>query len=198
MSALHYSSLSQISELLRTKQISPFELVESHLNRISVLQPKLNAFVHLDSDFARAAAKSAAEQLAQNTPLGPLHGIPVTVKSCIEATGWPVPAGSLLRTNEPPSRTAPIIERLRDAGAILLGSTNTPEFLMAYETDNRVSGRTANPWNLAHSSGGSSGGEAAAIASRRSFGGIGSDGGGFLCVPPPFFGICRVTTHPPR
>src|SRR5215471_8214368 len=112
MSALHYSSIAQISELLRTKQISPLELVESQFNRISTLQPKLNAFVHLDAGSARAAAKSTAQQVIRNKPLGPLHGIPLTVKSCIEVAGWPVPAGSLLRANEVPSRTAPIVERL--------------------------------------------------------------------------------------
>jgi len=198
MSALHYSSIAQISELLRTKQISPLELVESQFNRISTLQPKLNAFVHLDAGSARAAAKSTAQQVIRNKPLGPLHGIPLTVKSCIEVAGWPVPAGSLLRANEIPSRTAPIVERLLASGAILLGSTNTPEFLMAYETDNRVSDRTSNPWSLAHSSGGSSGGEAAAIASGCSFGGIGSDGGGSIRVPAHFCGICGLKPTPGR
>jgi Asp-tRNA(Asn)/Glu-tRNA(Gln) amidotransferase A subunit family amidase len=198
MPALHYSSIAQISELLRAKQISPLELVDLHLNRISTLQPKLNAFVHLNADAAHTAAISATEQLARNKPLSPLHGIPITVKSCIEVAGWPVPAGSLLRANEIPSRTAPIVERLRNAGAILLGNTNTPEFLMAYETDNRVSGRTSNPWKLAYSSGGSSGGEAAAIASGCSFGGIGSDGGGSIRVPAHFCGICGLKPTPGR
>ncbi len=198
MSALHYSSIAQISEVFRAKQISPLELLNSQLERIAALQPKLNAFVHLDTDSARAAAKSATEQRVRNESLSPLHGIPLTVKSCIEVAGWPVPAGSLLRANEIPSRSAPIVERLRAAGAILVGSTNTPEFLMAYETNNRVSGPTSNPWNLAHSSGGSSGGEAAAIASGCSFGGIGSDGGGSIRVPAHFCGICGLKPTPGR
>jgi len=198
MSALHYSSIAQLSRLLRTKQISPLELVESQLNRVETLEPKLNAFVHIDRDAARAAAKSATQQLSSNESLGPLHGIPVTVKSCIEVRNWPVPAGSRLRAHAIPSRTAPIVERFRAAGAILLGSTNTPEFLMAYETDNRVSGRTSNPWNPAYSAGGSSGGEAAAIASGCSFGGIGSDGGGSIRVPAHFCGICGLKPTPGR
>jgi Asp-tRNA(Asn)/Glu-tRNA(Gln) amidotransferase A subunit family amidase len=198
MSPLHYSSISEISALFRTKQISPLELLESHLDRTVSLQPKLNAFVHLDADAARSAAKSATQRLAKNEPLGPLHGIPVTVKSCIEVAGWPVPAGSLLRKNETPSRSAPIVERLLAAGAVLVGSTNTPEFLMAYETDNRVTGPTSNPWNLAYSSGGSSGGEAAAIASGCSFGGIGSDGGGSIRVPSHFCGVCGLKPTPGR
>jgi Asp-tRNA(Asn)/Glu-tRNA(Gln) amidotransferase A subunit family amidase len=196
MSPFHYSSISEISALFRAKQISPLELLESHLDRIASLQPKLNAFVHLDADAARTAAKSATQQIVKNEPIGPLHGIPVTVKSCIEVVGWPVPAGSLLRKNETPSRSAPIVGRLLAAGAILVGSTNTPEFLMAYETDNRVNGPTSNPWNLAHSSGGSSGGEAAAIASGCSFGGIGSDGGGSIRVPGHFCGICGLKPTP--
>jgi len=198
MAAHHYSPIAQISQLLRAKQISPLELVDSQLNRTTALQPKLNAFVHLDAEAARAAAVFATQQLARNESLGPLHGIPLTVKSCIEVAGWPVPAGSLLRANEIPARSAPLVERLRAAGVILLGSTNTPEFLMAYETTNRVSGRTSNPWNLTRSSGGSSGGEAVAIASGCSYGGIGSDGGGSIRVPAHFCGVCGLKPTPGR
>jgi len=198
MSSLHYASIAEVSTRIRAKQLSPVELLDSQLARIAALQPKLNAFAHLDPDAARAAALSATKQLSRHTPLGPLHGIPVTVKSCIEVDGWPNPAGSLLRANEIPSRSATIVDRLRTAGAILIGSTNTPEFLMAYETDNRLTGRTSNPWNFEHSSGGSSGGEAAAIAAGLSFGGIGSDGGGSIRVPAHFCGICGLKPTPGR
>ena len=195
MSSLHYSSIAQVASLLRTKKISPAELAEAHLSRISALQPKLNAFVHLDAD---AALVTATKLSSNNDADAPLHGIPLTVKSCLEVAGWPVPSGSLLRAKEISDRTAPIVQRLRDAGAILLGSTNTPEFLMAYETDNRITGRTSNPWNPAYSSGGSSGGEAAAIAAGCSFGGIGSDGGGSIRVPAHFCGICGLKPTPGR
>jgi len=198
MSSFHYSSLAHLSDLFRSKQLSPLELFDSQLTRISALQPKLNAFVHLEGDSARAAAKSAAEKLARNEWLGPLHGVPVTVKSCIEVAGLPNPAGSLTRAKETPAHSALIVERLRAAGAILLGTTNTPEFLMAYETDNRLSGPTSNPWNFAYSSGGSSGGEAAGIAAGLSFGGIGSDGGGSVRVPAHFCGICGLKPTPGR
>lgn len=194
MSSLHYASISEIAALLHKKQISSVELLDAQLSRISALQTKLNAFVHFDADAARATAK----KLAENLPAGPLAAIPLTIKSCIEYSGWPVPAGSLLRSKEVPSRTAPIAQRFLNANAILLGSTNTPEFLMAYETDNRVSGRTSNPWNLEYSSGGSSGGEAAAIAAGLSFGGIGSDGGGSIRVPAHFCGICGLKPTPGR
>jgi len=198
MSSLHYASIAEVSELIRAKQISPVELLDSQLARIAALQPKLNAFVHLDPDAARAAALSATDQLSRNTPLAPLNGIPLTIKSCHDVAGWPNPAGSLLRAKEIPSRSATIVDRLRAAGAIIVGTTNTPEFLMAYETDNRLTGRTSNPWNLAHSSGGSSGGEAAAIAAGLSFGGIGSDGGGSIRVPAHFCGICGLKPTPGR
>ncbi|MBS1839571.1 MAG: amidase [Acidobacteria bacterium] len=194
MSSISYSSISQVASLLHSKQISPVELLDAQLSRISDLQPELNAFVQLDADAARAAAR----ELSAKTPAGQLHAIPLTIKSCIEVANWRVPAGSLLRANEIPSRTAPIVERFRNAGAILPGSTNTPEFLMAYETDNRVTGRTNNPWNLDYSAGGSSGGEAAAIAAGLSFGGIGSDGGGSIRVPAHFCGICGLKPTPGR
>jgi Asp-tRNA(Asn)/Glu-tRNA(Gln) amidotransferase A subunit family amidase len=194
MSSVHYASISEIAALLRKKQISPVELLDAQLSRLSALQPKLNAFVHVDAESARAAAK----KLGSNLPSSPLAAIPLTIKSCIEHSGWPVPAGSLLRKNEVPGSTAPLAQRLENANAILLGNTNTPEFLMAYETDNRVSGRTSNPWNLAYSSGGSSGGEAAAVAAGLSFGGIGSDGGGSIRVPAHFCGICGLKPTPGR
>jgi amidase len=194
MSSLHFAPISEIASLLRKKQISPLELLDAQLSRISALQPKLNAFVHLDADSARATAR----KLAGDLPASLLSAIPLTIKSCIERSGWRVPAGSLLRSNEIPSYSAPIAARLENAKAIIVGSTNTPEFLMAYETDNRVSGRTANPWNLAYSSGGSSGGEAAAIAAGLSFGGIGSDGGGSIRVPAHFCGICGLKPTPGR
>ncbi len=128
----------------------------------------------------------------------PLAGIPLTIKSSIDVAGWPCPAGSLLRKEYVPSTNAPLVSRLEDAGAILLGNTNTPEFLMAYETDNALSGKTSNPWNLANSAGGSSGGEAAAIASGFSMGGVGSDGGGSIRVPAHFCGICGLKPTPGR
>jgi Asp-tRNA(Asn)/Glu-tRNA(Gln) amidotransferase A subunit family amidase len=130
--------------------------------------------------------------------LGALHGVPVTVKSCIDVAGWPAAAGSLMRKEYRAATDAPLVARLRGAGAIVLGTTNTAEYLMAYETDNSLSGKTSNPWNLAYSSGGSSGGEAAAIAAGCSMGGVGSDGGGSIRVPAHFCGICGLKPTPGR
>jgi Asp-tRNA(Asn)/Glu-tRNA(Gln) amidotransferase A subunit family amidase len=198
MAALHYLSLVKLAERIRTRAISPREVVDQHLERIAELQPRLNAFVHIDEANARAQARAAEIATMQGQPLGVLHGVPLTVKSCIDVAGWPCAAGSLLRKNYNPSNDAVLVQRLRGAGAILLGNTNTPEFLMAYETDNLLAGQTSNPCNAEYSSGGSSGGEAAAIASGCSAGGVGSDGGGSIRVPAHFCGICGLKPTPGR
>src|SRR5579864_1545959 len=198
MTPLHYSTIAEIRELIRTKKVSPAEVVAAHLERAAALQPKLNAFVHLDAPAAREQARRAEQAVLRHDELGPLHGVPVSVKSCIDVAGWPCAAGSLLRKSYVASQDAALVARLQSAGAIVLGNTSTPEFLMAYETDNRVSGKTSNPWDLSRSAGGSSGGEAAAIAAGCSMGGVGSDGGGSIRVPAHFCGICGLKPTPGR
>ena len=198
MTAPWYFSISETIEKLARKEISPVEVVTVHLERIQQLQPKLNAFVHLDAESALARARNIEAGIARGAASLPLRGIPLTVKSCIDVAGWPCPAGSLLRKDYVPTADAPLVARLESAGAILLGNTNTPEFLMAYETDNLLNGKTSNPWNLAYSAGGSSGGEAAAIASACSMGGVGSDGGGSIRTPAHFSGICGLKPTPGR
>ncbi len=198
MKQLHYSSIAEIRESVATKKVSPVEIVEAHLERIETLQPKLNAFVHLDAEAALEQARRAEETLRTGRALGPLLGVPVTLKSCIDVARWACPAGSLLRKDYIAEADATLAARLRAAGAILLGNTNTPEFLMAYETDNLITGKTCNPWDLSRSAGGSSGGEAAAIASGCSAGGVGSDGGGSVRVPAHFCGICGLKPTPGR
>jgi len=192
------STIKEISEGIRSRSVSPTEIVETHLKRIEKLQSRLNAFVHLDAEGARRRARTAESSIMQSEKLGPLHGVPLTIKSCIDVAAWPCPAGSLLRKDYVPQHDAPLVTRLKSAGAVLLGNTNTPEFLMAYESDNLLTGKTSNPWNLAHSSGGSSGGEAAAIAAGCSVGGVGSDGGGSIRVPAHFCGICGLKPTPGR
>jgi Asp-tRNA(Asn)/Glu-tRNA(Gln) amidotransferase A subunit family amidase len=187
-----------MAEAIRSKTISPVEAVESHLKAVEAWQPALNAFVHLNTDAARHQARAAEAAVSNAAPLGPLHGIPLTIKSCIDVSGWPCPAGSLLRKEYIPKCDAPLVTRLKSAGAILLGNTNTAEFLMAYETANVLTGKTSNPWNLSYSAGGSSGGEAAAIAAGCSMGGVGSDGGGSIRVPAHFCGICGLKPTPGR
>src|SRR5260370_9834861 len=198
MSFFPYGSLAEITQEIRSKKISPVEIIELHLRRIEALQPKLNAFVHLDPEGAREQARVAESLVLRGAQLGPLHGVPLTIKSCIDVAGWPCPAGSLLRKTCVANLHAPLVSRWKAAGAIRLGNTNTPEFLMSYETDNLLTGKTSNPWNLAHSAGGSSGGEATAIAAGCSAGGGGSDGGGSIRVPAHFCGICGLKPTPGR
>ena len=143
----------------------------------------------------REKQKAAA---AQNKDLGPLHGVPISIKSAIDVAGMRCEAGTKLRTGQIASADAPLVSRLREAGAIVLGTTNTPELLMAWETDNLLYGRTNNPWDLSRTAGGSSGGEAAAIASGCSAAGVGSDGGGSIRVPSHFCGICGLKPTPGR
>ena len=198
MNCFPYGTLAEITQEIRSKSVSPVEIVELQWKRIETLQPKLNAFVHLDPEGAREQARAAENLVLRGAQLGPLHGVTLSIKSCIDVAGWPCPAGSLLRRDYVPKQDAPLASRLKAAGAILLGNTNTPEFLMAYETNNRLTGKTSNPWNLAHSAGGSSGGEAAAIAAGCSAGGVGSDGGGSIRVPAHFCGICGLKPTPGR
>src|ERR1700678_2581488 len=196
-----YISLTEMAEGVRAKKLSPIELVDAHLARITRLNPKVNAFVTVDEKRAREQAKSAEAALsssAKSNSLGPLHGVPISIKSSIDVEGLPSECGSALRKGNVPSEDAPLVKRLRAAGAIILGNTNVPEFLMAYETDNLLYGRTNNPWDLSRTPGGSSGGEAAAIAAGCSAGGVGSDGGGSIRVPAHFTGICGLKPTPGR
>jgi Asp-tRNA(Asn)/Glu-tRNA(Gln) amidotransferase A subunit family amidase len=197
MNTLYYGTIAEIAESVRAKKLSPLEIVAEHLQRIDEVNPKLNVFVHRDAEGAREQARRAEDAVRRGAELGPLHGVPITLKSCIDVAGWPCPAGSLLRKEYFAATDAVLAARLRAAGAILLGNTNTPEFLMAYETDNLVSGKTCNPWDLSRTAGGSSA-EAAAIASGCSVGGVGSDGGGSIRVPAHFCGICGLKPTPGR
>jgi Asp-tRNA(Asn)/Glu-tRNA(Gln) amidotransferase A subunit family amidase len=196
-----YLPLTKMAESIRAKQISPVELVDAHLSRIRELNPKLNAFVTVDGERARTQARSAEAALsssAKSNSIGPLHGVPVSIKSSIDVAGLPCECGSILRRGSVPLEDAPLVARLRAAGAIILGNTNVPEFLMAYETDNLLYGRTNNPWDLLRTPGGSSGGEAAAIAAGCSAGGVGSDGGGSIRIPAHYSGICGLKPTPGR
>jgi Asp-tRNA(Asn)/Glu-tRNA(Gln) amidotransferase A subunit family amidase len=187
-----------MAEQIRSKKISPVELVEAHLNRIEKLNPKLNAFVQVDYECALIYARHAEAALMRNNALGPLHGVPISIKSSINVAGMRCEAGTRMRAGHIAQTDAPLVARLRQAGAIILGVTNTPELLMAWETDNLLYGCTNNPWDLSRTAGGSSGGEAAAIASGCSAGGVGSDGGGSIRVPAHFCGICGLKPTPGR
>jgi amidase len=192
------SSLCLMAGMVRDHAISPVELIEAHLTRIDAQNPRINAFVTVLGDEARAAARIAEDAVMHGEPLGPLHGVPVTIKDSFDIAGLPTLCGSRFRLGHKAANDATTVARLRAAGAIILGKTNTPEFLSSYETDNFITGRTNNPWNIECTPGGSSGGEAAAIASFCSAGGIGSDGGGSIRVPAHFCGIAGLKPTPGR
>jgi Asp-tRNA(Asn)/Glu-tRNA(Gln) amidotransferase A subunit family amidase len=193
-----FLSATEMATHVRERRISPVELVDAHLTKIASLNPRLNAYVQVDTDGARARARVAENAVMNGTALGPLHGVPISIKSSLEVTGFRCEAGTRLRAGFVAKQDAPLVTRLKSAGAIVLGTTNTPELLMAWETDNLLYGRTNNPWNLDYTSGGSSGGEAAAIAAGMSAGGVGSDGGGSIRVPAHFSGICGLKPTPGR
>ena len=183
---------------VRAGSITATALLEAHLNQIKRWNPKLNAFVHIEESGARLAAHNADEGVRAKRPLGPLHGVPLTIKSSIDVAGIACESGTQLRRSHIPSSDAPLVSRLKNAGAIILGNTTVPEFLMAWETDSALYGRTSSPWDPGRTPGGSSGGESAAISACCSAGGIGSDGGGSIRVPAHFSGICGLKPTPGR
>jgi Asp-tRNA(Asn)/Glu-tRNA(Gln) amidotransferase A subunit family amidase len=198
MSDLNFLSAVSLAKQVRDRKVSPVELVEAHLAQIEKLNPKLNAFVQVDAERARRSAQSAELAVIQGKTLGPLHGVPISIKSSLDVEGLRCEAGTRLRAGFVATQDAPLVTRLKNAGAIVLGVTNTPEFLMAWETDNLLYGRSNNPWDVERTPGGSSGGEAAAIAAGMSAGGVGSDGGGSIRVPAHFSGICGMKPTPGR
>ncbi len=198
MGDLTFLSAVAMAQKIREKKISPVELADAHLATIERLNPKLNAFVHLDPERVRREARDAEGAVMSGKALGPLHGVPISIKSSLEVAGLQCESGTRLRAGHIATQDAPLVARLRSAGAIVLGVTNTPELLMAWETDNLLHGRTNSPWDLDRTPGGSSGGEAAAIAAGMSAGGVGSDGGGSIRVPAHFSGICGLKPTPGR
>ncbi|HKB97380.1 MAG TPA: amidase [Terriglobales bacterium] len=191
-------SAREIAAQIRRKDVSPMEVARAHLDRIGRLNPKLNAFVDYKPEAVLAQARDAEKAILRGDHLGPLHGVPLSIKSSIDVAGHLCEAGSRLRAGHIAVEDAPLVARLRAAGAVILGVTNAPELLMAWETDNLLYGRTNNPWDLTRTAGGSSGGEAAAIAAGLSAGGVGSDGGGSIREPAHFCGICGLKPTPGR
>jgi len=183
---------AKLAQKIRKKDLSPVEVVSAFLARIEKVNPKINAIVTLDAERALAAAKQAEQDVMSGKPLPPLHGVPCTVKDPFETAGLRTTNGSKIFANHVPDRDATLVKRLRAAGCIMLGKTNTPEFMMSQFTDNLLFGPTRNPYNKERSVGGSSGGEGAALASRMSPLGIGSDIGGSLRLPAHCCGIASI------
>lgn len=191
MSDLVATSLTAIVELIRNRQVSPVEVAEAYLQQIARLNPALNAIVTVAPDVMERA-RAAEATVMRGEGLGPLHGIPLTIKDTIETAGLRTTSGSVIRKDYVPETDAPAVSRLKAAGAIILGKTNAAEMAMDYNADNPVFGCTNHPQNPNLTPGGSSGGEAVAIATGMSPGGIGSDLAGSVRIPAHFCGIAGL------
>jgi amidase len=189
---LLYASATQQAKAVREKKISSEELIRACIRRIEDVNPRINAVVQLPAEQALAEARAADEALTQGQILGPLHGVPFTLKDAIETAGVTCTGGTQGRAYFVPRNDAVVAKRLKAAGAIFLGKTNCPEMGWAWEADNLVYGRTNNPWNLDLSPGGSSGGESAIIAAGGSPLGLGSDAGGSVRFPAHCTGIAGI------
>ncbi len=189
---LTYSSTQALADAIRTKRLSSEEVVKAHLDRIEEVNPKLNAVVQLVADRALEEAREADAALAKGELNGPLHGVPMTIKDSFDTEGVISTGGTKGRAEFIPKKDATVVARLRKAGAILLGKTNTPELTLSFETNNLIYGRTSNPYDLKRSSGGSSGGAAAIIAAGGAPFDIGSDYGGSIRLPANWNGIAGI------
>ena len=174
MNELTFFDATKLADLIRTKEVSPVEVVNAHLDRISTVDPKVNAIVTVAAD-ARDAAKAAEAAVLAGEELGPLHGVPFTAKDSIDTAGVLTQRGSPIFKGRTPDTDATSVARMKKAGGILLAKTNLPEFSYWIESDNLLSGRSNNPWDLSRTPGGSSGGESAAIAAGMSPLGLGTD-----------------------
>ena len=192
MDQLLTASATQLATAIRTKQVSSLEVVNACLERIEMVNSSLNAVVQLAAESARAQARQADEALARGDLHGLLHGVPMTIKDSLDTAGIISTGGTTGRAAFIPAEDATVVARLRAAGAILLGKTNTPEFTMSFETDNLIYGRTSNPYDLTRTAGGSSGGAAAIIAAGGVPFDIGSDYGGSIRLPAHCCGIAGI------
>ena len=183
---------SEVAASIRDRKISALEIVDACLARIEQVNPRLNAVVSSRADDARRDAEHADALTARGARVGPLHGVPMTIKDSFDTAGLRSTYGTTGRASFVPASDAVVVARLKAAGAILLGKTNTPEFTWSFETDNLVFGRTNNPWDVSLSPGGSSGGAAAIVAAHGVPFDIGTDSGGSIRVPAHFCGVAGL------
>ena len=195
MTELHWLDATELARRIRAREVSPVEVLRAHRERAQALNPKLNAIV-TPIEEAESEARKAEAAVLRGDELGPLHGVPVTIKDSFDTAGIRTTRGSKLFEHHVPTADATVVARLKGAGAVPIGKTNLPEFALWWETGNLVFGRTSNPWNLERTAGGSSGGEAAAIAAGLSPLGIGSDLGGSIRLPAHYCGVAGLKpTH---
>jgi len=192
MTELWKRSAQELAALIASKQVSSTEVVDAHLSRIEAVNPKVNAVVRVMADEARSAAVKADRKVASGEPLGALHGVPCTIKENIDMAGLPTTWGVPALSGAVVPLDAPVVERMRAAGAIPIGRTNLPDMGLRVHTDSSLYGLTRNPWNLNRTAGGSSGGEAVALATGMSPIGLGNDLGGSLRNPANACGIVSI------
>jgi aspartyl-tRNA(Asn)/glutamyl-tRNA(Gln) amidotransferase subunit A len=183
-------SAAELVDLYRARKLSPVEATQAALARITAHNPRLNAFCLIDADGALATARASEARWMQGTPLGRVDGVPASVKDLLITKGWPTLRGSkVVDPRQPWAEDAPSVARLREAGAVLLGKTTTPEFGWKGVTDSPLTGITRNPWDPGKTPGGSSGGAAVAAACGMGALHLGTDGGGSIRIPAGFTGI---------
>ena len=187
--ALSFLPAYKLAEMIRLKKLSPVELMEVTLSKIDEINPVLNAYLTVDADRAMHAAHLAEKAVNTNANLGPLHGIPISIKDLISTKGIRTTLGSLAYKDFVPEHEGTLIQRLKSAGAIIVGKTNTPEFGLCCSTENKLGDACRNPWNTERTSGGSSGGAAASVAAGITPIAQGSDGGGSTRIPSSFCGV---------
>ena len=192
MEDYYWNSSLDLVDKVKKKEISPVEVLQCYLDRIEKVNPQINAIVTLTEETARTQAKKAEESLFNGKPIGPLHGVPITLKDNIFTRGIKTTCGSKLYENFVPDRDAVLVERLKGAGAIILGKTNMPEFGLLPITGNLLFGSTQNPWDYKKTSGGSSGGSAAGVAAGLCPVSIANDTGGSIRIPASLCGVYGI------
>ncbi len=189
---LAFAPATELRDLIADGQISSVELTELYLSRIESLDGRLNSYLTLTSEIALAQAKRADEATARGESLGPLHGVPISIKDLEMTRGVRTTSGSLAFADRVPDENSVVVERVLDAGAVMLGKTNTPELGHRGTTENRLGPPCRNPWNTGYTPGGSSGGAAAALVSGLCAISTGSDGGGSIRIPASFCGLYGI------
>ena len=193
MSNLCALSAAELTDRFRNRSVSPVEVARAVLKRIDELNPLLNAYCFVAADETLDQAKASEARWLRGEPMGPLDGVPVSIKDLLLTQGWPTLRGSnTIDAKGPWNDDAPAVARLREAGAVLLGKTTTPEYGWKAVTDSPLTGITRNPWNPAKTPGGSSGGAAAALAAGMGPLAIGTDGGGSIRIPCSFSGLFGI------
>ena len=189
---LAFAPAWKVRDMVASKEVSPRELVDTFLDRIETLDPRLHSYLTVSADLARETATKAEEAVTRGDQLGPLHGIPISIKDLEFSKGIRSTMGCYVFRDHVPDEDSVVVERVRQAGAIIMGKTNTPEFGQSGTTENRLGDPCRNPWNPERTSGGSSGGAGAALAAGLCSLATGSDGGGSIRIPASFCGVFGI------